>query len=42
MADVKTEQFGFFWWINWIIRILLWLLTIAIVFWFILRIFGWC
>ncbi|HNU93633.1 MAG TPA: hypothetical protein PKM09_03635 [Bacillota bacterium] len=42
MADVKAEQFGFFWWINWIIRILLWLLTIAIVIWFILRIFGWC
>ena len=42
MAVVKAEQFGFFWWINWIIRMLLWLLTIAIVIWFILRIFGWC
>ncbi len=42
MADVKTECFPFFFWINWIIRILLWLLTIAIVIWFILRIFGWC
>ena len=42
MADVKAEQCGFFWWINWIIRLLLWLLTIAIAIWFILRIFGWC
>ncbi|MEA4884840.1 MAG: hypothetical protein VB144_14505 [Clostridia bacterium] len=40
MADVKAEKFCFLWWLNWIIRILLILLTIAILLWFIFVILG--
>lgn len=39
MAEVKAEQCGFIWWLNWIIRFLLILLTLAIATWFILRLF---